>query len=214
MGVGPLVAAAGLALLARVGTDVNYATDLLPAMLLFALGLAMTVAPLTTTVLDSVDERHVGVASGVNNAVARVAGVLAIAALGAVISAQFTSSLDGKIAGQSLSPEATKSIDDAKDQPLSGGDVSEVPAAEADSLDEDITSSSESAFNLGMALGAALMAIGGLISLVAVRNPKPGEEPEQRRGPGSAATAGECGRCPPTEVPKVKREPEPEPLPG
>jgi hypothetical protein len=180
-------------------------------MLLFGFGLSMTVAPLTTTVLDSVEERHVGVASGVNNAVARVAGVLAIAALGAAISAQFSSSLDDRVAAQSPSPQAQSAIDDAKDQPLSGGDVSDVPAAEAGSLDDDIVASSESAFHLGMAIGATLMAIGGLIALATVRNPKPGEEPEQRPGPGAAAAAGECGRCPPVEVPEPQREPEPEP---
>jgi EmrB/QacA subfamily drug resistance transporter len=209
MGIGPLIGAAGLALLVRVDSDINYLVDVLPAMVLFGLGLSMTVAPLTTTVLDSVEERHVGVASGVNNAVARVAGVLAIAALGAVISAQFSSSLDDRIADQSPSPQAQSAINDAKDQPLSGGDVSDVPGAQAASLDNDILSSSESAFHLGMALGAALMAIGGLIALATVRNPKPGEEPEPRPGPGAAAAAGECGRCPPVEVPE--REPEPEP---
>jgi MFS family permease len=211
MGIGPLIGATGLALLVRVNSDVNYVVDVLPAMLLFGFGLSMTVAPLTTTVLDSVEERHVGVASGVNNAVARVAGVLAIAALGAAISAQFSSSLDDRVAAQSPSPQAQSAIDDAKDQPLSGGDVSDVPAAEAGSLDDDIVASSESAFHLGMAIGATLMAIGGLIALATVRNPKPGEEPEQRRGPGAAAAAGECGRCPPVEVPEPQREPEPEP---
>jgi EmrB/QacA subfamily drug resistance transporter len=211
MGVGPLIGAAGLSLLLMIGADFNYWTEFLPSMLLFGLGLSMTVAPLTTTVLDAVEERHVGVASGVNNAVARVAGVLAIAALGAVISAQFSSSLDDKVAGQSLSAEANKAIDDAKDQPLSGGDVSRVPAAEATSLDNDIVSSAESSFHLGIGLGVVLMAVGGLISLATVRNPEPGKEPEHRPGPGSAATAGECGRCPPSELPKVtvKREPEP-----
>jgi EmrB/QacA subfamily drug resistance transporter len=209
MGIGPLIGAAGLALLVRVDSDINYLVDVLPAMVLFGLGLSMTVAPLTTTVLDSVEERHVGVASGVNNAVARVAGVLAIAALGAVISAQFSSSLDDRIADQSPSPQAQSAINDAKDQPLSGGDVSDVPGAQAASLDNDILSSSESAFHLGMALGAALMAIGGLIALATVRNPKPGEEPEPRPGPGAAAAAGECGRCPPVEVPEREAEPEP-----
>ena len=66
----------------------------------------MTVAPLTTTVLDSVEERHIGIGSGVNNAVARVAGLLAIAALGAIVSAQFSNSVDEKVDVRSLSAEA------------------------------------------------------------------------------------------------------------
>jgi EmrB/QacA subfamily drug resistance transporter len=209
MGVGPMIGAVGLVLLVMVDADVTYLTELLPAMILFGLGLSMTVAPLTTTVLDSVEERHVGVASGVNNAVARTAGVLAIAALGAVISAQFSSSLDERVAGGQLSPQAQAAIGDAKDQPLSGGDVGNVPQAEAGALDDDIVASSESAFHLGMLIGAALLAIGGLIALISVRNPEPGAEPEHRPGPGAAAAAGECGRCPPIEVPEAEREREP-----
>jgi EmrB/QacA subfamily drug resistance transporter len=211
MGIGPLIGAAGLLLLVRLGSEFDYLTEFLPSMLLFGLGLAMTVAPLTTTVLDSVEERHVGVASGVNNAVARAAQVLAIAILGAVISAQFSSSLDDRVAAQQISPQAQAAIDDAKDQPLSGGDVRDVPAAEAGPLDDDILASSESAFHLGMLLGAALMALGGLIALAFVRNPEPGEEPEPRPGPGSAAAAGECGRCPPVDLPEPQREPVPAP---
>jgi hypothetical protein len=82
MTVGPLLAAAALVLLVRIDATPDYLTDVLPSMVLFGLGLSMTVAPLTTTVLDAVDERRVGVVSGVNNAVSRVAMVLAIAALG------------------------------------------------------------------------------------------------------------------------------------
>jgi EmrB/QacA subfamily drug resistance transporter len=76
MGVGPLLAAAGIFLLARLGTEVMFLTDLLPALLVFALGLALTVAPLTATVLADADDRDAGIASAVNNAVARVAGLV------------------------------------------------------------------------------------------------------------------------------------------
>jgi len=204
MGCGPLVAAVGLGLLTMLSSDPNYLVEVLPALIIFGLGLSMTVAPLTTTVLDAVEERHVGVASGVNNAVARVAQVLAIAVLGAVVSAQFSSSLDSKVADSSPSVEAQAAIDDAKDQPLSGGDVSQVPAAEATTLNADILDSSESAFHLGMLIATALMALGGAIALASVRNPEPDPEREPLPGPGSAATAGECGRCP-------APDPDPEP---
>jgi EmrB/QacA subfamily drug resistance transporter len=82
---GLLLAAAGLALLTRIGPDTSYVADVLPAVLLFGIGLAMTVAPLTATVLASADERHAGVASGVNNATARAAGLLAVAGLPAAV---------------------------------------------------------------------------------------------------------------------------------
>ena len=87
MGLGPLIAAVGLALMLRLRAHVNYFTELLPALLVFSIGLACTVAPLTATVLSDADESNAGIASGVNNAIARVAGLLAIAAVGAVISA-------------------------------------------------------------------------------------------------------------------------------
>jgi EmrB/QacA subfamily drug resistance transporter len=89
MGVGPLVAAAGLALQTRVPADLNYATDMLPALLIFSLGLAMTVAPLTSTVLAGADEHNAGTASGVNNAIARLAGLIGVAAVGAIVAAMY-----------------------------------------------------------------------------------------------------------------------------
>jgi EmrB/QacA subfamily drug resistance transporter len=73
--------AAGMALMTRIGPHASYLADVLPAVVVFGLGLSMTVAPLTATVLASADVRHAGVASGVNNAVARAAGLVAVAAL-------------------------------------------------------------------------------------------------------------------------------------
>jgi EmrB/QacA subfamily drug resistance transporter len=81
MSAGPLLAAVGLALLVRAGADANYLTDVLPGVLVFSLGLSLTVAPLTSTVLAAASAEHAGVASAVNNDVARVAGLLAVAVL-------------------------------------------------------------------------------------------------------------------------------------
>lgn len=81
MTTGPFVIAAGLALFARVGYSGNYLTEVLPAVLVFGLGLAINVAPLTATVLAAVPARHVGAASAVNNDVARAAGLIAVAVL-------------------------------------------------------------------------------------------------------------------------------------
>jgi EmrB/QacA subfamily drug resistance transporter len=85
MTVGPLVIAVGLLLLAGVGPGSTYVADVLPALVVFGLGLACTVAPLTSAVLASVEDRHLGVGSGVNNAVARVAGLLSVALLPALV---------------------------------------------------------------------------------------------------------------------------------
>jgi EmrB/QacA subfamily drug resistance transporter len=85
MGAGPLVAAAGILLLARVGRHVSYLTDLLPGLLVFAVGLAMTVSPLTATVLADADESDAGIASAINNQVARVAGLIGVSVIGVVV---------------------------------------------------------------------------------------------------------------------------------
>ena len=81
MTLGPIVAAAGIALMSRVGAGASYFSVVLPAVVVFGLGLALTVAPLTATVLAAVDARRAGIASAVNNAVARLAGLLAVAGL-------------------------------------------------------------------------------------------------------------------------------------
>ena len=84
MGAGPLIAAAGILFLLRTGLDTSYVTDVLPAVLVFSLGLTMTVAPLTATVLADADENDAGIASAVNNAVARVAGLIGVPIAGVV----------------------------------------------------------------------------------------------------------------------------------
>jgi hypothetical protein len=82
MALGPVIAGLGVLAYTRLPQDVNYWVDVLPALLVFSLGLSLTVAPLTTTVLADARAGDAGVASGVNNAVARIAGLLAIAILG------------------------------------------------------------------------------------------------------------------------------------
>jgi EmrB/QacA subfamily drug resistance transporter len=84
MSAGPLVAAMGFLLMLRLQTEVHYFSDLLPGVLIFALGLAMTVAPLTSAILGDVDPKYAGVGSAVNNAVARIAGLIAIAFAGVI----------------------------------------------------------------------------------------------------------------------------------
>jgi len=96
MGGGPLVAAAGILLLARVGRDVSYLTDLLPALLIFAVGLTLTVSPLTATVLADADDSDAGIASAINNAVARVAGLIGVSVIGVVVA--------GTLAGGTFAP--------------------------------------------------------------------------------------------------------------
>jgi MFS family permease len=88
MTVGPLIAAIGFVLMLRVGQDVNYWSHLLPGIVLFGLGLAITVSPLTSAVLGAINSRQAGIASAINNMVARVAGLIGITFIGLVSGAQ------------------------------------------------------------------------------------------------------------------------------
>jgi hypothetical protein len=81
MTAGPLVSAVGLLWMSRIGPDASYWADVLPPVLIFGIGLCLLVAPLTATALGALDDMHAGIASGVNNAVARAAGLLAVAIL-------------------------------------------------------------------------------------------------------------------------------------
>jgi EmrB/QacA subfamily drug resistance transporter len=168
MGLGPLTAAVGLALMTTFGAHVNYFTDLLPALVVFSLGLAATVAPLTAAVLSDADESDAGIASGVNNAVARVAGLIAIAAIGAVISAQFKSSLDHRLAGIRLTTAARAAVAQARGETLARVD----PARAGLQVAHAVQSASVGAFHLGVGISAVLVALGGLLGLVGIQNPR------------------------------------------
>lgn len=93
MAVGPILAGIGHLLMLTVTADVNYWWQLLPGIVLFGLGLAITVAPLTAAILGSISEKQSGIGSAINNAVARVAGLVAVAALGIIVASKLD--LDG-----------------------------------------------------------------------------------------------------------------------
>ena len=172
MGGGPLVAALGLLLMQRVGADPDYVTEVLPGLLVFSLGLSLTVAPLTATVLADADEHNAGIASGVNNAIARVAGLLGVAAIGAVVAAQFTTVLDGAVDVRTLSPGGQAAVRQAQKQTLARVAPVGLPPAEAQAIAKATEDASVSAFHLGLGIAAVLVASGGVLGLVGIANPR------------------------------------------
>jgi EmrB/QacA subfamily drug resistance transporter len=158
--VGPAIAALGLALYARPGVGGTYWTTFFPAVVLLAFGMAITVAPLTTTVMGAVDARHAGAASGINNAVARVAGLLAIAVFGVLFARTFEARVRPRLDHLALSVSARQNID--RELPkMAGADISQVPSItppEQRAVRAIIDEGFVSAFRLVM-IGAAGLAL-------------------------------------------------------
>jgi len=172
MGGGPLVAGVGMLMLLGFGVHVDYVTQVLPGILVFSLGLSITVAPLTAAILAGIDEREAGIGSAVNNAVARVAGLIATVAIGAVVAAQFSSSLDHKLAGQPLTARGQAAVAQAKELTLGRPSVAGLAPREAVAITVASGQSSLEAFRVGIGVASGLVILGGLIGVAGIRNPR------------------------------------------
>jgi len=161
---GPLLAAAGFALFALLAADGAYWRSFFPASVVLGLGMAVTVAPLTTVVMSSVDQNRAGAASGINNAVARVAGVLAIAVFGIMMVKTFAGHLDRSLASLPLAPEAVHEIQ-SKEIELAGMELPKnVDASAQGRVRSTISEAFLSGFRLvlfscaGLSIGSAAIA--------------------------------------------------------
>ena len=172
MGFGPLLAAAGLAFFLQLDADVDYLTELLPGLVIFSLGLALTVAPLTATVLADADENNAGIASGVNNAIARVASLIAIAAVGAVVASTFGSALRDEVGANAQRPEVERAISEAEKQPLARVVVEGAPPRVRAEVAAGSLDASVKAFHTAIAIATVLVALGGVLGLIGIVNPR------------------------------------------
>jgi EmrB/QacA subfamily drug resistance transporter len=199
MGAGPLLAAVGLAFFLRLDADVDYLTDLLPGLLIFSIGLSLTVAPLTATVLADADEHNAGIASGVNNAIARVASLIAIAAVGAVVASAFGSALRDELGADARRPEVTRAIKEAEKQPLARVEVKDVPARVRAEVAAGSQDASVKAFHVAIAIATSLVALGGVLGLVGIVNPRRRVDAADCAGGQLAGTSGEAARHSPCD---------------
>jgi len=176
--VGPLIVAAGFLMCAVPATGGSYWATFFPSFVVLGLGTAITVAPLTTVVMGSVGPNHAGTASGVNNAVARVAGVLAIAILGGVMVQAFGYKLNDSLHGRDLPVDALHEIQSnlirlGALEPPSGLD-----AGTRETLQSDITHAFLFSFRLIMSVCAGLAALSAGIAMwmIPANLPPPAED--------------------------------------
>jgi EmrB/QacA subfamily drug resistance transporter len=170
MTFGPLLVAAGFLLMLRLDETTSYWLDLMPALLVYSLGLAVTVSPLTATVLADADEHDAGIASAVNNAIARTAGLLATAAVGAVLAGFYADRLDSELAGRTLSPAAQVQVADARERALGPIMPAELPPADREVVTAAVRDAGVDAFHLSAVIGAAMLAVAGLLGGLLLRN--------------------------------------------
>lgn len=168
--VGPMVAAVGFALFARPGIGGSYWTTFFPAVSVLGLGMAITVAPLTTAVMGSVSQDRAGIASGVNNAVSRVAGLLGVAALGLVLSVAFNRSLDRRMTALSLPPSVRAEVD-AQRSRMAEAKVEDPRARTA--IDDAFISAFRAVVWIGAALGVASAGCAAVFVRKEPRQPAP-----------------------------------------
>ena len=179
--IGPTITAAGFVLFALPGTEGSYWTTFFPAVVVMGLGMALVIAPLTTTALTSVSGRHAGLASGVNNAVSRTASLLCIPVLGIFVFITFSAVLELRIAELDLPQEARQQLE-AEKVDLAGAEVPESLNVEtAVAVRRAIDEAFVAGFRIAMLVAAGLALASAVVAGImiegkgrAVRSEQPG----------------------------------------
>ena len=175
--VGPLIAACGFAPFIPVGINQSYWTSFFPAILLLGIGMGVSVAPLTTTVMNSVGPHRAGIASGVNNAIARSAGLIAIAVLGIVMLQVFTGQLSRRTTSWSL-PALTQTLMNQRTRLAAIAIPSDYDPVMTRQIRGGIDESFVAGFRAVMALGAVFAAVSAVISLLFIGSFHPRKLPD------------------------------------
>jgi EmrB/QacA subfamily drug resistance transporter len=182
--IGPVIAATGFILFAIPGTEGSYWTTFFPAIVVLGFGMSFVIAPLTTTALNSVEGRHSGLASGVNNAVSRTASLIAIPVLGIFVFVVFSASLDAQVATLDLSQGAHQQLE-AQKANLGAAQVPEGLGDETAAVQRAIRESFVAGFRVAMfvAVGLALAsAVAAGIMIEGKEQPVRSEEASRPEG--------------------------------
>jgi EmrB/QacA subfamily drug resistance transporter len=168
--VGPIIAAAGFALFIRPQLGGSYWTTFFPAVMVLGFGMAISVAPLTTTVMNSVSQSRAGIASGINNAVSRTAGLLAIAVLGLIMFHAFNQCLDARLDRMSLASDVRQSLNQERINLAAIEIPSSVDLATRTTIKQAIDECFVFGFRRVMIVGAALALASSIISWLVIRS--------------------------------------------
>jgi MFS family permease len=168
--VGPSIAALGFALFMLPNVGGRYWTNFFPPIVILGLGMAISVAPLTTAVMNSVSQHRAGIASGVNNAVSRTAGLLAVAVLGIVMLHVFNDRLDRRLAESKLPPSVTQSLEAQRTRLAAIAIPEDQDSATQQMIRRAIDESFVSGFRTIMAIGAALAVASAITALTLIES--------------------------------------------
>jgi MFS family permease len=166
--IGPIIAGIGFALFMRPGVGDGYWTTFFPAVVVLGLGMAISVAPLTTTVMNSVPESHAGIASGVNNAVSRTAGLLAIAVLGLIMFQAFNRCLDQRL-NQLAVPEEIREAVNSQRIKLAAAEIPPAAGPMRLAIKQAIDECFVKGFRRVMLVGCGLALVSSLMAWLIIR---------------------------------------------
>jgi MFS family permease len=176
--IGPTIAAVGFLIFALPGTGGSYWTTFFPAVVVLGLGMSVVIAPLTATAMNSVEERHSGLASGVNNAISFTAGLLAIPVLGVFVFAAFGSGLDARMAKLGLTSEQRVTLE-SETRDLAGAEVPQgVTGEAAAAVERAVEETFVGAFRLAMYIASGLAVASALAAAVLIEGKGERASPE------------------------------------
>jgi EmrB/QacA subfamily drug resistance transporter len=167
--IGPALAGLGIALFAMPGIGGSYWSTFFPGIVVLGFGMAVTVAPLTTTVLESVDAEHVGIASAINNAVSRAAGLFAVAVFSLIVLGVFNTHLDRRLTAMNASPQVVAEMAPERIKLAAAQPPADMPPALRDELRDAIDVSYLAGFRVAMVLAALLAVAGAGVAAFSVR---------------------------------------------